>query len=106
MRRMIRDYKYRGHSPQKTIGMWQSVCDGEDKYIKPYKPNADLILDTSFSCEILVANSALKNLSSGLSDGTDESQKFEQLLKAFSHCDFIREGDLPPNTMLKEFYGL
>ena len=106
VRRMIRDHKYRGHSPQKTISMWQSVCDGEDKYIKPFKQNADLLLDTSFSCEILVANSALKNLSHELSDGTPESEKFEQLLKAFSKCDFIREGDLSSNSMLKEFYGL
>lgn len=106
VRRMIRDYKYRGHSPQKTIAMWKSVCDGEDKYIKPFKPNADLILDTSFSYEIMVANSALKNLSHNLSDGTEESEKFEKLLKAFSYCDFIREGDLPQNSMLKEFYGI
>lgn len=106
VRRMIRDHKYRGHSPQKTISMWNSVCEGEDKYIKPFKPNADLLLDTSFSCEILVANSALKNLSHELSDGTAESQRFEQLIKAFSNCDFIREGDLPSSSMLKEFYGL
>ena len=106
VRRMIRDHKYRGHTPQKTISMWNSVCEGEDKYIKPFKPNADLLLDTSFSCEILVANSALKNLSHELSDGTAESQRFEQLLKAFSNCDFIREGDLPSSSMLKEFYGL
>ena len=106
VRRMIRDHKYRGHTPQKTISMWDSVCEGEDKYIKPFKPNADLLLDTSFSCEILVANSALKNLSHELSDGTAESQRFEQLLKAFSNCDFIREGDLPSSSMLKEFYGL
>jgi uridine kinase len=106
VRRMIRDHKYRGHSPQKTISMWNSVCEGEDKYIKPFKPNADLLLDTSFSYEILVANSALKNLSHDLDDGTAESQRFEQLLKAFSNCDFIREGDLPSNSMLKEFYGL
>jgi uridine kinase len=106
VRRMIRDHKYRGHSPQKTISMWSSVCEGEDKYIKPFKPNADLLMDTSFSYEILVANSALKNLSHDLDDGTAESQRFEQLLKAFSNCDFIREGDLPSNSMLKEFYGL
>ena len=106
VRRMIRDHKYRGHSPQKTISMWSSVCEGEDKYIKPFKPNADLLLDTSFSYEILVANSALKNLSHDIDDGTAESQRFEQLLKAFSKCDFIREGDLPSNSMLKEFYGL
>lgn len=106
VRRMIRDHKYRGHSPQKTISMWASVCEGEDKYIKPFKPNADLILDTAFSCEILVANSALKNLSHELEDNSAESQRFEELLKAFSYCGFLREGDLVPASMLKEFYGM
>ena len=104
VRRMIRDFKHRGHSPEKTISMWQSVCDGEDKYIRPYKENADLLLDTSFSYEILVMNSALKNLSSGLKDGSEEAKRFEALLKVFNNCDFIPEGYLLPNSMLKEFY--
>lgn len=104
VRRMIRDFKHRGHSPEKTISMWQSVCDGEDKYIKPFKPNADLLLDTSFSCEILIMNSALKNLSAGLADGSPEAEKLNALIKVFNNCDFINEGYLHANSMLKEFY--
>ncbi|MBQ6897003.1 MAG: adenylyl-sulfate kinase [Oscillospiraceae bacterium] len=104
VRRMIRDFKHRGHSPEKTIAMWQSVCDGEDKYIKPFKPNADLLLDTSFSYEILVMNSALKNLSAGLKDGSPESERLEKLIRVFNNCDFIPEGYLLSNSMLKEFY--
>ena len=104
VRRMIRDYKHRGHSPEKTISMWKSVCDGEAKYIRPYKSCADLILDTSFSYEILVMNSALKNLSSGLKDGSPESERLNELLKVFNNCDFIPEGCLLANSMLKEFY--
>ncbi|MBE6879092.1 MAG: nucleoside kinase [Ruminococcaceae bacterium] len=104
VRRMIRDFKHRGHSPEKTIGMWQSVCDGEDKYIKPFKQNADLLLDTSFSYEILVMNSALKNLSAGLKDGSAESERLNQILRVFNNCDFISEGYLLTNSMLKEFY--
>ena len=104
VRRMIRDFKHRGHSPEKTIAMWQSVCDGEDKYIKPFKQNADLLLDTSFSCEILVMNSALKNLSAGLKDGSPESERLEKLIKVFNNCDYIPEGYLLAKSMLKEFY--
>ena len=104
VRLMIRDFKHRGHSPEKTIAMWQSVCDGEDKYIKPFKQNADLLLDTSFSCEILVMNSALKNLSAGLKDGSPESERLEKLIKVFNNCDYIPEGYLLTNSMLKEFY--
>ena len=104
VRRMIRDYKHRGHSPQKTISMWANVCEGEDKYIKPYKPNADLLLDTSFSYEILVMNSALKNFPDELDGGTPEAEKYNSVIKALSSCGYIPEGYIPPNSMLREFY--
>ncbi len=104
VRRMIRDHKHRGHTPQKTISMWANVCEGEDKYIKPYKPNADLLLDTSFSYEILVMNSALKNLPDQLDDGTPEAEIYNRVVKALSSCGYIPEGYIPTNSMLREFY--
>ena len=104
VRRMIRDFKHRGHSPQKTISMWKSVCDGEDKYIKPYKPNADLLLDTSFSYEILVINSALKNFPDELDDHSAEAEKYNEIVKALKPCGFIAEGYIPSGSMLREFY--
>lgn len=104
VRRMIRDYKHRNHPPQKTISMWKSVCEGEDKYIKPYKENADLLLDTSFSYEILVMNSALKNLPHQLCDGSEEAQIFNRIVKVLSSCGYVQEGYIPSNSMLKEFY--
>lgn len=104
VRRMIRDYKHRAHSPQKTISMWENVCAGEDKYIKPHKNNADLLLDTSFSYEILVMNSALKNFPDELDDGTPEAEKYNSVVKALSSCGFIQEGYIPANSMLREFY--
>ncbi len=51
-RRMVRDHKFRGHSLEKTFSMWPAVCEGEDKNIKVFKPEADLLLDTSFSYEV------------------------------------------------------
>ncbi|MEG0090872.1 MAG: AAA family ATPase [Oscillospiraceae bacterium] len=105
VRRMIRDYKHRGHSPEKTIGMWKNVCDGEDRYIKVFKANADLLLDTSFSYEILVMNSALKNFVSEVEGDSPQAQKLEELLKVFSLCGYIPEGYIPQGSMLREFFG-
>ena len=104
VRRMIRDFKHRGHTPQKTISMWKSVCEGEDKYIKPYKPNADLLLDTSFSYEILVMNSALKNFPDELDDNSPEAEKYNEIVKTLQSCGYIQEGYIPVNSMLREFY--
>lgn len=104
VRRMIRDYKHRGHSPQKTISMWPGVCEGEDKYIKVYKPNADLLLDTSFSYEILVMNSVLKNFEHNLDLNSPEGKRLEEIIKVFSLCDYIPEGYIPSGSMLREFF--
>lgn len=103
LRRMIRDHKYRGHTPQKTISMWQSVCDGEDKYIKVFKPNADLLLDTSFSYEILIMHSALRDFRQ-YADDTDEGRRLAALLEVFENIGFLPLGNLPQSSMLAEFF--
>jgi len=104
LRRMIRDHKYRGHSPQKTIAMWPDVCEGEDRYIKIFKPNADLLLDTSFSYEILIMHSALREFEQ-YSDDTPEGQRLAALLKVFDNIGYLPVGNLPAGSMLCEFFG-
>ena len=105
LRRMIRDHKYRNHPPQKTISMWQDVCDGEDKYIKIFKPNADLLLDTSFSYEILLMHSALKDFEEYVNDNTPEGIRLSQLMEVFDKLGYIPVGALPKNSMLGEFFN-
>lgn len=104
LRRMIRDYKYRGHSPQKTISMWPAVCEGEDKYIKIFKPNADLLLDTSFSYELLIMHTALADFEQFRDDTTPEGTKLAQLFKVFDNIGYLPLGTLPPVSMLCEFF--
>ena len=105
LRRMVRDYKYRGHSPQKTIAMWPEVCEGEDKYIKIYKPNADLLIDTSFSYEILIMHSALKPFEALVEENTPEGQELARILRVFESIDSLPVGYLPKSSMLMEFFG-
>ena len=104
LRRMIRDHKYRGHSPQKTIAMWPDVCEGEDRYIKIFKPNADLLLDTSFSYEILIMHSALREFEQYSVD-TPAGQRLAALLKVFDNIGYLPVGNLPAGSMLCEFFG-
>ena len=83
--------------------MWQSVCDGEDKYIKVFKPNADLLLDTSFSYEILIMHSALRDFRQ-YADDTDEGRRLAALLEVFENIGFLPLGNLPQSSMLAEFF--
>ena len=52
IRRMIRDVTRRGHSPIETFKSWVDVCDAEDKYITPFRPNVDYSVDTTHSFEM------------------------------------------------------
>ena len=57
LRRIVRDYKYRGYSAQETIRRWSSVRAGEEKWIFPYQENADVMFNSALLFEL----AALKN---------------------------------------------
>lgn len=103
-RRMVRDNLFRGHGLEKTIGMWDAVCEGEDLYIKAYKPYADLLLDTSFSYEICVLAPFVTRLKGELGD-TEVGKKLDDLADRFALCKPIEESLIPKDSMLREFIG-
>lgn len=103
-RRMVRDSKFRGHSLEKTIGMWPMVCEGEDRYIKSFKPYADLLLDTSFSYEICVLAPYVIEMKGQLKD-SPMSERLDDLADRFSLVAPLPQGYIPPHSMLREFIG-
>ncbi|MBQ3633261.1 MAG: nucleoside kinase, partial [Paludibacteraceae bacterium] len=52
LRRMSRDLRTRGKSPQTTIASWLSVREGEKKWIEPFRSEADMEFDTSMTYEL------------------------------------------------------
>ena len=104
-RRMMRDCKFRGHSLEKTLGMWASVCAGEDKFIKVFKNEADLLLDTSFSYEICMLASFMKPLAGRLPDDHPDCERLNSLAGHFALVDTLSDELVPENSMLREFLG-
>lgn len=105
VRRMVRDHKFRGHSPVKTLSMWAGVCEGEDKYIKVFKPSTDWILDTSFTYEIECLAPHVAQLAKEFCDGTPATEKLASLAKAFALCTVPLGELVPKDSMLREFLG-
>ena len=104
-RRMVRDYKFRGHGLEKTMSMWQKVCEGEDLYIKVFKPAADLLLDTSFSYEICCLAPYITSLKGALTEADTGYEMLQSLIARFEKCTPIATGLIPQNSMLREFIG-
>lgn len=103
-RRLVRDYKQRGHSLEKTLGMWPSVCAGEDHYIKVFKKQADLLIDTSFSYEICVLRTLMEPLAGEL-EGKPGEEQLNDLVGRFCQCDPLPPEWVPQDSMLQEFVG-
>ena len=50
LRRIVRDYETRGASVSHTLAMWDSVRQGEERWIFPYQEHADVIFNSSQMC--------------------------------------------------------
>ena len=104
-RRAVRDYKFRGHSLEKTFSMWPAVCEGEEKNIKVFKPEADLLLDTSFSYEICCLAPFVAELRGTLAPDSPYADRLEELCGRFALCRPVDCALMPRDSMLREFIG-
>lgn len=104
-RRMVRDYQFRGHSPQRTLSMWADVCRGEDENIKVFKPEADLLLDTSFSYEPCCLAPLVGALRGQVPPESPWAESMQSLCARFALCTPLEAGLVPPASMLREFIG-
>jgi len=79
IRRMVRDYRFRGHSPRKTLQRWTSVRMGEERNIFPYQGNAELYFNSALVYELPILSIYAKGLLAEASvPGPDEDPNSEE----------------------------
>lgn len=105
IRRMIRDVQFRGHSIDKTLDMWDAVCSAEDKLVKAFKQDADILLDTSFSYEPNVIAGFVQDFKAQIDPSGAHAEQFAQLCRNFDTCTAINTDFVPKNSILREFLG-
>lgn len=96
IRRAIRDFYTRGMTIQQTIKIWKNVCAGEDKFIKPFKNNANFLIDSTHNFEPLIYKKYLPRLL----DNSNIAKEFEDELKFLCEMDISY---LPEKCLLWEF---
>ena len=106
LRRMVRDYLTRGSSIERTLGMWESVQRGEQRWIFPYQESADAILNTALVYELCVLKKHIYPL---LQEMPPESPCYDEVVRIIKFLHYIRdaavEEELPPTSILREFVG-
>lgn len=105
LRRIIRDYKYRGVDARETIRRWASVRKGENKWIFPFQENADAMFNTAMLFELAVIKRQAEPLLEQVPENCPEYAEAYRLRKFLRYIKPIPEAQIPPTSLLREFLG-
>ena len=105
LRRIIRDYKYRGVSAQETIRRWPSVRAGENKWIFPYQENADAMFNSAMLFELAAIKQQAEPLLEQVPENSNEYSEAYRLLKFLKYINPIPYQQVPSTSLLREFLG-
>lgn len=105
LRRIIRDYKYRGTNALETIRRWPSVRRGEEKWIFPYQENADSMFNSSLLFELGVMRDEADKVLRSVPRDLPEYAEAHRLRKFLAYFSPIPSTLIPPTSLLREFLG-
>jgi len=105
IRRLVRDFQFRGASAEQTLGMWRSIREGEERFIFPFQEEADVMFNSTLLYELPILKRRAEPLLKSVpreSDLYGEAQKLLQFLSYFLVADCKA---IPEESLLKEFIG-
>ncbi len=105
IRRMVRDYQFRGYDAKHTIATWHLVNNGEEKNIFPYQEEANSIFNTSLIYELGVLKGVVMPLLEEIKQEDPEYAEARRLINMLKYFKTIPAEYVPTNSLLKEFLG-
>lgn len=105
LRRMSRDLRTRGRSPQKTIALWPSVIEGEVEWIEPFRKEADAEFDTSMVYELPALRMTVEAALQTVPASAAEYGMAESLLRFLGFFTPLESSYVPHDSILREFIG-
>lgn len=105
LRRMVRDHRLRGKSPETTLTQWPSVIRGAQKHIFPYQERADVMFNSALPYELSVLKGFVEPLLRSVSDTSPAYGEAQRLLAMLRFMPLIRSQDVPNLSILREFIG-
>ncbi len=105
IRRIVRDYQFRGHSALETIRMWPSVRRGEERNIFPFQESADVMFNSALVYELAVLKKLAEPLLAEIPQDVPEHSEARRLRKFLSYFLPIEANEIPANSIIREFIG-
>ncbi len=105
VRRIVRDYQFRGYSAQSTIRTWNKVNEGEEKNIFPFQEGADFVFNTSLIYELGALKPIVMPLLQQITNKEPEYAEARRIMNMLKYFEEIPKEYIPNNSLLKEFLG-
>lgn len=108
LRRIVRDNRTRGISPEDNILRWPSVRRGENRNIFPYEENADVVFNSSTLYDVPLLKYYAEPLLYGISEASPAYEKAQQLLAFLTKITALKPAEIaaiPPTSIMREFIG-
>lgn len=106
IRRLVRDYQFRGSGALKTLKQWPDVRAGEEKNIFPFQEEADVMFNSALIYELGILKRYAYPLLQNVPKDIPEHAEAKRLLDILQYFDDItEEDDVPNNSLLREFIG-
>ena len=105
IRRIVRDFQFRGYSAKQTIKTWNKVNQGEKKNIFPFQEEANFIFNTSLVYELNALKPVVMPLLEEITNKEPEYAEARRLINMLKYFEEIPKNYVPKNSLLKEFLG-
>ena len=105
IRRMVRDYNFRGYTALHTLKMWKSVNRGEQKNIFPFQEEADCMFNSSIVYELSALKKYALPLLEEITNDNPEYSEARRLISMLQYFDTVEPDWIPNNSLLREFIG-
>lgn len=105
LRRMTRDYKFRGYSAEHTLSQWHKVRNGENKHIFKHQNNADFVMNSAMEHEVSILKSIVEPLLSCISPLSAQFDFAQRVLSWLAQVSTWPEHEVGSMAIFREFIG-
>lgn len=105
MRRIVRDYQFRGATAQYSLELWNNVVESEKRYIAPYKSTANCCITTTLPYELGVLRQFVAPLLQDLPKDIASRNDVTAIQKILSEVSPLSDALVPADSILREFIG-
>lgn len=105
LRRIVRDYNKGVFSARESISQWPSVCEAEEKWIRPYQESADMMFNSALLIELAVLRNHAEPILATVPKNCPEYAEAHRLFRFLNYFIPVSDKEIPPTSLLREFLG-